>query len=382
MIDRRSDESKNLIIEIREAIKTMNPYKLRKYFHELYLKFGDDLEDNEECYWHIRNARLDIGTKVEETGNYPYWGIIRNIIFSEFKNAPAEYIYEADFDFGRSQYFLSELVPVITYNKEKLKIMQNGTHKDKKLLNKVSEVINKFKLADEFNYADFQIGENEIGTIAYSIKTYNFDYIVELAYEISHCYDYSDYGDKRYHIAQEDCIEIARELMISIFNYEPPLEEERYYILHKRGETMEKKEKNIPAQLCSGVFWVISDDIDFVDYTLLAFNIPCDVYGNIIGTPEIPLNAKSGKTYNHRKLWESQIQKDPAHKPYNKKWYSYYPRGRVDIANNRATIYLNPLINKEEIVFEIKQKFGLIEPNITDVRILADGSSHYWSFFN
>jgi hypothetical protein len=32
------------------------------------------------------------------------------------------------------------------------------------------------------------------------------------------------------------------------------------------------------------------------------------VYGNIIDMPEIELNAKNGNTYNHKKLWENEIQ--------------------------------------------------------------------------
>jgi hypothetical protein len=35
-----------------------------------------------------------------------------------------------------------------------------------------------------------------------------------------------------------------------------------------------------------------------------------------------------------------------------------YTRGRVEIANNRATIYLNPRINRAEIVEEIKTRCG------------------------
>ena len=136
------------------------------------------------------------------------------------------------------------------------------------------------------------------------------------------------------------------------------------------------------SQLCSGVFWIISANGDFQEYKLLAFEIPCDIYGNVIGTPEIALNAKSGNTYNHKKLWETEIQNNPAHKPYNKHPYNYYPRGRVDISNNRATIYLNPYINKDIIISEIQRKFGLDTLNISKVRVVVDNSEHYKCYIN
>lgn len=130
-------------------------------------------------------------------------------------------------------------------------------------------------------------------------------------------------------------------------------------------------------ELSSGIFWVITDDRDFDDYKLLFFDIPSDPYGNHHGTHKIALNAKSGGTYNHKKLWESEIKNNSAHKPYNKKDYNYYPRGRVEISNNKATIYINPNINVLKITNEIKRVFGLNPRNIADIRIVNDGGSHY-----
>jgi hypothetical protein len=49
----------------------------------------------------------------------------------------------------------------------------------------------------------------------------------------------------------------------------------------------------------------------------------------------------------------------------------------VEIANNRATIYLNPYINRAEIVEEIKTRCGLDGSSIGEVRVVADGSGHY-----
>ena len=68
------------------------------------------------------------------------------------------------------------------------------------------------------------------------------------------------------------------------------------------------------CKLCSGVFWVITDSGDINDYMLLVFEIPCDPYGNIKGTQKVPLNSKSKNTYNHKRLWEAEVQDKPIHK--------------------------------------------------------------------
>ena len=117
-------------------------------------------------------------------------------------------------------------------------------------------------------------------------------------------------------------------------------------------------------RLSFGIFWVISDSETLNDYKLLYFNVPCDIYGNAIETPDIPLNSKSGASYNHKAVWESYVKNNRLHKPYNKTDYNYYPRGRVEISNNKAMIYLNPYINQAHILTEIKAAFGLNEDNI------------------
>ena len=75
--------------------------------------------------------------------------------------------------------------------------------------------------------------------------------------------------------------------------------------------------------------------------------------------------AKSGNTYNHNLLQESE---KPKNKPFN-----YYPRGRVDInSNSKAVIYMNPNIG-EEFISEIKTAFVLN----SDLIIKYDRSEHY-----
>ena len=134
-------------------------------------------------------------------------------------------------------------------------------------------------------------------------------------------------------------------------------------------------------QLCSGVFWILSDNNDLSEYRILMFGIPCDSDGNPLNTHSIELNSKSGNTYNHKKLWESEIRNNNEYRPYNKKEYNYYPRGRIEISNNKAVIYLNPYINKPNFINEIKREFGLIN-NIHEVLVKTDGSVHYQCFLD
>jgi len=100
-----------------------------------------------------------------------------------------------------------------------------------------------------------------------------------------------------------------------------------------------------------GVFWVI-------DGKLLAFPF---LENSLEGI------AKSGVTYNHKKLW-SDVKPKGCNKPYN-----YYPRGRVDISNKgKPIIYLNPNID-DSTVRQIKSEFGLrSEPTMR-----YDHSDHY-----
>ena len=101
-----------------------------------------------------------------------------------------------------------------------------------------------------------------------------------------------------------------------------------------------------------GLFWLINNE-------LLSFPFDKNTKYSI---------AKSGKTFNHKLLWEYVRPK--AGKPYN-----YYPRGRVEIeSHGRSVIYMSPHIGSEHIP-EIMGAFSLLgEP-----RVIIDGSRHYRS---
>lgn len=100
-----------------------------------------------------------------------------------------------------------------------------------------------------------------------------------------------------------------------------------------------------------GVFWVIDDK-------LYAFPF---VENSNIGV------AKSGTTYNHKKLWDD-VKPHRCNKPFD-----YYPRGRVEFTSKgQPIIYMNPNID-ESFVSQIKTEFGLR----TEPVIRYDNSNHY-----
>jgi hypothetical protein len=131
------------------------------------------------------------------------------------------------------------------------------------------------------------------------------------------------------------------------------------------------------AQLSFGIFWLVSESTDLAGYELIAFKVLCDRSGNATEIPAIPLNSKSGGSYNHKAMWEAHVKNNPRHKPFNRKGFNYYPRGRVEVKHDRATIYLNPLLTQPDIVGKIKRVFGLCPESITSIRIIADNSAHY-----
>lgn len=125
--------------------------------------------------------------------------------------------------------------------------------------------------------------------------------------------------------------------------------------------------------LSRGIFWIT--DMDNIDNNKLYFQIPCDKNGNVQSQPNVSLdlNAKSGTTYNHERTWSQLGSKYTHNKPFN-----YYPRGRVEIANGKATIYLSSHIATEEVKQWCIGKFNLTSvQGITKVRLVADGSAHY-----
>jgi len=169
---------------------------------------------------------------------------------------------------------------------------------------------------------------------------------------------------------------LKKDIYLDGYEYQIPydiVDEEYQRVSLKRSE---------PIKLFSGIFWLITEDSELSDYQLLMFGIPCDGRGGLTETPEVQPNSRSGKSYNHKTTWEMEVAGKQAHEPYSGKPYDYYPRGRVEISNRCAVIFLNPCINQPTITEEIKLKFGLGSHEISKIRIVEDGSFHNQCFLN
>ena len=127
------------------------------------------------------------------------------------------------------------------------------------------------------------------------------------------------------------------------------------------------------SNLYRGIFWIT--DIDNIEASDLYFQIPCNSNGDIDNDFHISNNMSSKGTdnYNHKNVWNSLLNKITKGKPFD-----YYPRGRVEISNGKATIYHSPHIPQDELRRQLINKFNLTTHNgIKKVRLIADGSTHY-----
>ena len=134
-------------------------------------------------------------------------------------------------------------------------------------------------------------------------------------------------------------------------------------------------ELNESKDLYKGIFWIKDlNNLDSMDNDKLIFVIDSDSDGNIVSDTAYEINAKSGTTYNHERTWKDYV---PSNIKGNKK-YNYYPRGRVEISNGRADIYLNLNICTDEVKNYLIRKFHLYKTNgINNVKMHPDGSEHY-----
>lgn len=124
--------------------------------------------------------------------------------------------------------------------------------------------------------------------------------------------------------------------------------------------------------LSRGIFWVLAETEDGINkQNILSFPIYCDLDGN--PQDEYSFNAKSGQTYNHEATWKQLPKSVTKGHPFN-----YYPRGRVELKNGKATIWLNG--NILHLADDIKNLFGLWQ--VKNLQVREDGSSHYRCHFD
>ena len=133
---------------------------------------------------------------------------------------------------------------------------------------------------------------------------------------------------------------------------------------------------NEDTQLQRGIFWIT--DVDNISSSKLYFTIPCDASGENVNDSEIEFTSRNGISYNHENTWKKLDSKTTDNKPFN-----YYPRGRVEIRNGKATIYCSPHIYGEELKSWCIDKFNLTGPNgIKKVIMNADNSEHYHCYLD
>lgn len=112
-----------------------------------------------------------------------------------------------------------------------------------------------------------------------------------------------------------------------------------------------------------GLFWLIKNNIG--DNILFCVVEPIKGTVNVV-QPE-------NKKMNHERTWSILDKRITRGKPYN-----YFPRGRVEIKQDKAIVYLNPILNDENIVNQLIDVFGLKEENgISRISIKNDNSWHY-----
>ena len=108
---------------------------------------------------------------------------------------------------------------------------------------------------------------------------------------------------------------------------------------------------------CKGLFWWTRE-------RLLCVQFPCGAGGNTLGDA-----APLADWNNHRRAW-ARLPKDVT----QGKAFDYYPRGRVELRQGRAYLFLSPLLCREEVVLQVKDAFGLDQ---LPVLLKADDSRHY-----
>ena len=129
-------------------------------------------------------------------------------------------------------------------------------------------------------------------------------------------------------------------------------------------------------EVYKGIFWI--KDLENVFNNDTIFLISCDENGNIkensYGGNVI---GKTGNNFNHKKFWDTLPTNISNNKPFD-----YYPRGRVEIKNGKAIIFITQDLAdyQKDVIDFIKEKFNLkVENGINKISVSFDGSNHYKS---
>lgn len=108
--------------------------------------------------------------------------------------------------------------------------------------------------------------------------------------------------------------------------------------------------------MTEGLFWLICQ----MDGDAIKWSEDWEIY---------QLFAKSD-SISHKDAWAQFAQNED--KRFRRLKYDYYPRGRVVVRNDTATVFLNRHIATDEVLTTVNELFGLTAP-----RVHAEGSRHY-----
>lgn len=113
------------------------------------------------------------------------------------------------------------------------------------------------------------------------------------------------------------------------------------------------------AKLYKGLFWIKQDEQGrFIPITV---KIECDADGNAVNNRI----ATDKDNFNHEEEWK--IFEAMPSGEYRGMKYDHYPRGRVEIKNKKATVYLNIVLCTEYIKRLITNEFGLWDMDVSFV---------------
>ena len=103
-----------------------------------------------------------------------------------------------------------------------------------------------------------------------------------------------------------------------------------------------------------GPFWIVADSIKAIHsgrYKIIGAKYLCDFNGKIVSD-----NDWTRASTTHKRLWRDKYSEltDSKDKPFD-----YYPRGRVDIWEGKAYIFIHSTMNFEPLIGNIISEYGL-----------------------
>lgn len=121
-------------------------------------------------------------------------------------------------------------------------------------------------------------------------------------------------------------------------------------------------------KIYEGVFWIKQDERGrFIPITVKA---ECDEFCNVLDK-RVSFSSKSGENFNHKEEWK--IFEAMPSGEYRGMKYDHYPRGRVEIKNKKANIYLPSVLCIEYVKRLILHEFGLTK-NYIEKEFITFGS--------